>query len=109
MSCELIDTIYVKGLQQYDQCDKLNPVQILIKSNTVIADLTRYKNHKYSFLVDRLLFSSAITNDTNTIFITCNGLNEAKTALAHAKIFKVLGVINIMQIRNWELVKGECK
>ena len=30
MSYELIDTIHIKGLQQYHQYDKLNPVQISI-------------------------------------------------------------------------------
>ena len=35
MSYELIDTIHIKGLQQYD---KLNAVQTAIKSNTIITD-----------------------------------------------------------------------
>ena len=75
MSYELIDTIHIKGLQQLDQYDQLNPVQITIESNKIIADLARYKNLKYRFMVDGLLFSSAITNDNKVIFITCNKLN----------------------------------
>ena len=75
MSYELIDTIHIKGLQQLDQYDQLNPVQITIKSNKIIADLAREKNLKYRFMVDSLLFSSAITNDNKVIFITCNKLN----------------------------------
>ena len=75
MSYELIDTIHIKGLQQLDQYDQLNPVQITIESNKIIADLARYKNLKYRFMVDGLLFSSAITNDNKIIFITCNKLN----------------------------------
>ena len=75
MSYELIDTIHIKGLQQLDQYDQLNPVQITIESNKIIADLARYKNLKYCFMVDGLLFSSAITNDNKVIFITCNKLN----------------------------------
>ena len=75
MSYELIDTIHIKGLQQLDQYNQLNPVQITIKLNKIIADLARYKNLKYRFMVDGLLFSSAITNDNKVIFITCNKLN----------------------------------
>ena len=75
MSYELIDTIHIKGLQQLDQYNQLNPVQITIKSNKITADLARYKNLKYRFMVDGLLFSSAITNDNKVIFITCNKLN----------------------------------
>ena len=69
MSYELIDTIHIKGLQQHDQYDKLNPVQISMKSNIITAELTRYKNYKYQFLVDSLLFSLGITNDTDTILL----------------------------------------
>ena len=58
---------------------------MLIKSNAIVADLTRYENYKYRFLVDSLLFSSAITNDTNAFFMICNGLNEAKAALINEK------------------------
>ena len=68
-------TIHIKGLEQYDQYDKLNRVQISVKSNTIITEQTRYKNYKYRLLVYGLLFSSAITNNTDTIFITCNELN----------------------------------
>ena len=45
------------------------------------------------FLVDSLLFSSAVTSDTNVFLITCNGLNEAKTTLINAKLFKLHGGI----------------
>ena len=69
----------------------------------------RYKNCKFRFLVDSLLFTSDITNDTSSIFITYNGLNEANVTLINAKLFEVLGVIKVKQIRNWELVKGESK
>ena len=109
MSYELIDTIHIKELKQYDQYDKLNPVQISIKSNIIIVELTRYRNYKYWFLADSFLFSSAITNDTDIIFITWNSLNQPKTALINVKLSKVLGEINLTQITNWKLVEGESK
>ena len=42
-----------------------------------MTDIVKYQNFKYHFIVDGLLFSSAILNDTSTIFTT-RGLNDAK-------------------------------
>ena len=74
MSYELID-IHINTKIYLE----LNPVQITIKMDKIISELARYKNLKYHFMVDGLSLSLATTNDTNNIFITCNGLNEAKT------------------------------
>lgn len=49
MSYELIDTVYINRLQEYDQYAKLNSVQITIKSSNKITDLGRYENYKYCF------------------------------------------------------------
>ena len=94
-------------MQQFDTYDTLNPIQISVKSNAIIADLNRYKHHKCQFWVDNLLFSSATTNNTNVILIMCNGLNEAKRALINGKLHKILDVINLDQMRNMDLIKGE--
>lgn len=109
MSYQLINKIYVKALQKFDTYDKLNRIQISIKSNKITAALNRYKIYKYFFLVDSILFSSAVTNDTNVVFITCNELNEAKAALINGKLFKIFGVISLIKIRNQDLIKGESK
>ena len=37
----------------------------------------------------------------------CNGLNEAKRALINRKLHKILDVINLDQMRNMDLIKGE--
>ena len=37
----------------------------------------------------------------------CNGLNEAKRALINGKLHKILDVINLDQMRNMDLIKGE--
>ena len=100
MSYQLINKIYVKALQKFDTYDKLNRIQISIKSNKITAALNCYKIYKYFFLVDSILFSSAVTNDTNVVFITCNELNEAKAALINGKLFKIFGVISLIKIRN---------
>ena len=50
-----------------------------------------------------------MTQDTNVIFISCNGLNDAKETLVNRKIFKTLGVININQIEEWQKLKDKSK
>ena len=56
-----------------------------------------------------MLFSSSLTNDTNIIFVSCNGLNEAKNALINCKLFKSIGVINLNEIEQWKKVKRKSK
>lgn len=90
MPKEIIDSILINGLQSYNKFETLNPVEISIKSNTIVADLNRYKCYMYYFLMNSFLFSASATNNTNVIFISCNGLNDAKESLIHGKIYKQL-------------------
>ena len=78
MSYEIIRTIIVRGLQHFDKYDQFNLIQVKIDGNKIVADLAGYQKFKYRFVVDGLLFSSAILNDTNIIFVICTGLNDAK-------------------------------
>ena len=96
-------------MQQFDNYERLNPINIKITFNSIITDLARYQNLKYCFWIDDILFSSAITNDANVIFISCNGLNDATTSLINAKLYKTFGVINLTQFKRWNLVKGKSK
>ena len=100
MPKEIIDSILINGLQSYNKFETLNPVEISIKSNTIVADLNRYKCYMYYFLMNSFLFSASATNNTNVIFISCNGLNDAKESLIHGKNYKTIGVINLDQIHN---------
>ena len=50
-----------------------------------------------------------MTQDTTVIFISCNGLNDAKETLVNGKIFKTLGVIDINQIEESQKLKGKSK
>ena len=61
--------------------------------------LSRY-NRRYNYLIviSNLIFSSSVVQDTNVIFLSCNGLNNAKDALIHGKVYETLGVVNINQI-----------
>ena len=46
---------------------------------------------------------------THHIFVSCNGLNEAKESLINVKLFKTLGVINLTEIESWDKIKGKSK
>ena len=108
MPYEIIDYVKTGGLQNFDRNDKLNPVEISVKDSGVISYLSRYQRYKYHFIIDNLLFSSAVTNNTN-IFASFNGLNEAKKSLINDKLFKTLGVINLTEIEFWDKIKCKCK
>ena len=85
----------------------MNPIEVTLDSNEIIERLANYKKYKYRFLVENLLFSSNLENDTDVIFITCDGLSDAKDALINSKIYKTLGVVFLSETKNWNLVKSE--
>ena len=109
MSYKIIDQIKIGGLQNFHRYDKLNPVDISIKDSEVNTFLSRYRRYKYQFVIDNLLFSSALTNNLNVIFVSCNGLDEAKESLINGKLFKTLDVVNIAEIKHWDITKGKSK
>ena len=105
---EIIDTIKISGLQV--QTGKyLNPISISLNTNNVIQQLTKYNKCRYRFVLENFLSSSNFENDTDVIFLTCNGLSNAKKALINSKIEKVLGVTYLSKIVNWDLAKGQTK
>ena len=65
------------------------------------------KRYKYRFIANSLLFSSAVIRNTNAIFITTNGLNDAKDILINGKLSEGIGVIYISEIENWDKIKNE--
>ena len=73
MSQEIIKTVHVLGLQNAINHEWLNPVEIRLDSNEIVGDISKYKRFKYRFLIECLLFSSNLHNNTDIIFITCNG------------------------------------
>ena len=50
-----------------------------------------------------------VVQDTNVIFLICNGLNDARDSLINGKLYKSLGVINISEIRDWTKIKRKSK
>ena len=59
--------------------NKINPVSVRIIDPDIQTELLFYsKKYKHRFIANSLLFSSSIKEDTKVIFITTNGLNDAK-------------------------------
>ena len=109
MPQKIIKTVHVLGLQSFINYERMNLVKITVDSNEIVEDLSKYKRFKCRFLIESLLFSSNLQNDTDVIFITCNGLSDAREALNNSKLCKTLGVVYLSQIKNWDLVKSESK
>ena len=54
MSYKIIDTIIIRGLQQFDKYSKLNPIEM--NGNKIIADLAKYQKSQYQFLIKKYQF-----------------------------------------------------
>ena len=61
--------------------------------------------YKYRFIVNSILFRSSIQKDTNAVFITTNGLNNAKEILINGKLVQGIGVIFTSEIEDWKNIK----
>ena len=85
---EVIETIRILGLQ-IERQNFLNPVTISLNSNNIIEQLTKYNKYRYRFVLETFLFSSNFENQTDIIFLACDGLSNAKEALINSKIKKV--------------------
>ena len=105
LSPEIIDSINIIGIQNVEY-NFLNPIHVSINSENVIQKLVNYKNHRYRFVLQSLLFSSNIENETDVIFLVSNGLNNAKKVLIKENRESVIGVCYLSQIKDWEIIKG---
>ena len=70
MQDEMVDSIHILGLQDFDNYSRLNPIEITIDSKSIVETLSRYKEYKSRFIIESLLFSRRVQNDTEVIFIT---------------------------------------
>ena len=105
---KIIDKIKIEGFQNFEQCMRINPINIQIIDPEIQTTLMYYsKKYKYRFIANSLLFSSSIKEVTKVIFITTNGLNDAKDILINSKIFQGIGIIYISEIENWNKIKNE--
>ena len=103
----IIDQILIEGFQNFAQYDKINPVDIRITDPEIRSRLYFYsKKYKYRFIINSLLFSSAVQGNIKSIFITTNGLNDAKQILIKKILYQGIGVIFISEIENWDKIKN---
>ena len=105
---EIIDSINIIGIQNIEY-DFLNPIHVTINSDNVIQKLISYKNHRYRFVLQSLLFSSNVLNDTDVFFLVSNGLNNVKKILIKENLEPVIGVCYLTEIADWEIIKGQSK
>ena len=112
MKNEIIDEIPFLGIQN-SEFNILNPIFISINSNNIVSRLQLYKNNRFKFVLNSLLISSNIVNDTDVIIVTSNGLSETKQALIIKNktptLESTLGVCFLNQIPEWKIVKGASK
>ena len=85
MNLEIFDTIFILCIQD-NNVNFLNPITISISSDIVIQKLIKYKKYRYRFLLETLLISSNIENDTDVILISFEGLSNIKQALINSKL-----------------------
>ena len=104
---EPIETIIVRGQQNFDVDGGLNPIEIEIKDDRIINLLKKYKNVAYNITPLGILFPASITNDTTQIFILGKNLSGIKKAILNNKIFDILAVVDLKKINNWKDIKGQ--
>ena len=102
---EVLDTILVKALQNYNNYTVLNPLEIDLRSNYLSKKIYKYKGFTFKVIIRNLLFSSSVTNDTQNVFATCQNLNSSKKALINGKIYDILGIVSLREVKNWETIK----
>ena len=96
----VIDEIKIEGLRNFEQYEKINPINIHISDPEVQTKLMFYsKRNKYRFIANTVLFSSFIKEAAKTIFITTNGLNDAKDILINGKLFQGIGIVYIQKLK----------
>ena len=109
MLYEIYKRHMIIGLQGFDNYENVNPIEVSLDSNSLINELIKYKKYKCWFVIENLLFSSSIKNDTQVIFLSCDRLKDAKEAFINSKLYKTLGVDYLNEMRNWDLIKKHSK
>ena len=48
---EIFDKIFIRGLQELDKDDTLNPVEIKIGKDKILRDLQKYQEENYTYII----------------------------------------------------------
>ena len=96
----------IESFQNFEKYSIINPVNIKITDSTIQKSLLFYvRKYKYRFAANSLLFSSSLQTDAKAIFITTNGLNDAKELLTNGKLFQGIGTIFTSEIDGCKDIK----
>ena len=96
----------IEGFQNFEKYSIINPVNIKITDSSIQNSLLFYaRMYKYRFIANSLLFSSSLKTDKNAIFITTNGLNNAKELLINGKLFQGIGITFTSEIEVGKMLK----
>ena len=99
--------VTIEALQAFDKYQKLNPIDIKITDSEVFKELIFKENRriKYRFIPNTFLFSSSVQQETEVIFLTVTGLNEARYIFINGKSYKAIGCIYTNEIEGWDQIK----
>ena len=99
--------VTIEGLQSLDQYQKLNPLDIKITDSEIFKRLLFKENKriKYRFIPNSILLSSSVQEETQVIFLTVSGLNEARDTFINGKVYKAIGCIFTNEIEGWDKIK----
>ena len=99
--------VTIEGLQAFEKYQKLNPIDIKITDNEIFRKLIFKENRRiqYRFIPNSILFSSSVQEETQVIFLTVSGLNEARDILINGKVYKAIGCIFTNEIEGWDKIK----
>ena len=95
----------IESFQNFEKYSIINPVNIKITDSTIQKSLFYVRKYKYRFVANSLLFSSSLQTDAKAIFITTNGLNDAKELLTNGKLFQGIGTIFTSEIDGCKDIK----
>ena len=99
--------VTIEGLQSFDQYQKLNALDIKITDSELFKRLLFKGNKriKYRFIPNSILLSSSVQEETQVIFLTVSGLNEARDIFINGKVYKAIGCIFTNEIEGWDKIK----
>ena len=105
---EIIETVKIFGIQN-SEYNFLNPIYISITSDHIKQKLTNFRKYRYRFVLESILFSSNIENETDVIFVTCVGLSNVNSTLINKNLRDTLCVCYLHEIKDWNIIKDQSK
>ena len=105
---EIIETVKIFAIQN-SEYNFLNPIYISITSDHIKQKLTNFRKYRYRFVLESILFSSNIENETDVIVVTCDSLSNVNTALINKNLRDTLSVCHLHKKKGWNIIKGQSK